>query len=218
MESPVATPLPSPPRPRTAGKIALILALLAVPAVFLDLGALPLRDAIQRVSQGRSWPKEVLNPLRGMGTAGAAILAMGLMALLDPPRLRKALFGGLSLGAGGLVVQFAKALTGRARPDENLGIATFQGPGMGGIFNDDYGSLPSGHTATAFGIATILSMHYPRGRWAFFGLAAGCGFARVAEGRHFPSDVYIGALIGIFSAQILLELESRTCRPTATAS
>ena len=49
-------------------------------------------------------------------------------------------------------------------------------------------------------------------------LAGGCGLARVVDGRHYPTDVYAGALLGIAVAHVFLRLEKRKCAPSPTAS
>jgi len=198
--------------------LAAILAALVVPCLILDTCALPFHELFVEKSRSQGWLKEVINPLRGMGGPAAPFLALTLMVILDPPRRRRVFFAILAFGAAVLAVQVTKALTGRARPEMAAGILSFKGPGIGGIFNDDYGSFPSGHTASAFTLAAVLAINYPRSRWFFSILAAGCGFARVAEGRHFPTDVYVGALIGIASAGFFMTLETRTCRPPPTGS
>lgn len=57
-------------------------------------------------------------------------------------------------------------------------------------------SFPSAHTATAVGLAMMLSALYPRGRWFFAILAFLVGVQRVAVSAHFPSDVFAGAAVG----------------------
>lgn len=67
-------------------------------------------------------------------------------------------------------------------------------------------SWPSGHTMRAFYLATCVvwspywnsSAAGNLGREvSAFALAAGTGLSRVAKGRHYPSDVLCGALIGV---------------------
>jgi len=59
-------------------------------------------------------------------------------------------------------------------------------------------SFPSGHTSSAFALATSLSLSYPK----WYIIAPSClwagtvGFSRMDLGVHYPSDVLAGALIG----------------------
>ena len=57
-------------------------------------------------------------------------------------------------------------------------------------------SFPSGHSALAFTMATVAGHEYPRLRIPLYATAFGTAFARVYLGRHYPSDVIFGALIG----------------------
>lgn len=63
----------------------------------------------------------------------------------------------------------------------------------------DSPSFPSGHTASAFALATSLSIAYPK--WYVIAPSAvwacSVGFARMNQGVHYPSDVLAGAAIGI---------------------
>ncbi len=66
-------------------------------------------------------------------------------------------------------------------------------------------SFPSGHTAQAFAAATFLSEEY-KGRfpwmpYAAYGLASSVGALRMANNRHYISDVLLGAGIGILSVK-----------------
>lgn len=67
-------------------------------------------------------------------------------------------------------------------------------------------SFPSGHTATAFMSATILTREYGH-KTPFVGIgayatAASTGFMRMANNRHWMSDVLTGAGLGILTAEL----------------
>lgn len=68
-------------------------------------------------------------------------------------------------------------------------------------------SFPSGHTAQAFAVATLMSKEYGnRNPWYSVGaytLASGIGIMRVMNNRHWVSDVLAGAGVGILSANIV---------------
>ena len=59
-------------------------------------------------------------------------------------------------------------------------------------------SFPSGHTASAFALATSLCIKYPK--WYVIAPSAlwacSVGVSRMNEGLHYPSDVLAGAAIG----------------------
>lgn len=58
-------------------------------------------------------------------------------------------------------------------------------------------SFPSGHAASAFAGAWVLSKHYPRWRLPFYALACLVAFCRIYLGVHYPSDVVVGGFTGI---------------------
>lgn len=58
-------------------------------------------------------------------------------------------------------------------------------------------SFPSGHSASSFAAATALSIYYPKAAPLAFTVATGVAASRVHLGVHFPSDVTVGAAIGI---------------------
>ena len=68
-------------------------------------------------------------------------------------------------------------------------------------------TMPSGHTAQAFVSATLLNMEYrDSSPWISVGgylCATATGFFRVANNRHWASDVLIGAGIGIASVKLV---------------
>jgi membrane-associated phospholipid phosphatase len=70
-------------------------------------------------------------------------------------------------------------------------------------------SFPSGHTATAFAGATMLSFFVPRAAPAFYVLAAAIAYSRLYVGVHFPLDVVGGVVIGVATALLLLAATRR---------
>ena len=62
-------------------------------------------------------------------------------------------------------------------------------------------SMPSGHTTTAFAVASALYFALPqavRGRYGWLWLLAlGAGLSRIAVGAHWPGDVVVGAALGM---------------------
>ena len=63
-------------------------------------------------------------------------------------------------------------------------------------------SFPSGHTSMAFSTATSLTIAYPK--WYIYVpaylWAGSVGYSRMHLGVHYPSDVFVGAIIGVGSA------------------
>ena len=88
-----------------------------------------------------------------------------------------------------------KLATGRARPETGEGPHRWRGPGRHGRA---WRSFPSGHTATAVAIATVISRrHRSRlARAALWTFAAAAAAERVDRGRHWASDVVAGAALG----------------------
>ena len=127
-----------------------------------------------------------------LGTLGTGLIAG------DPGITRT----GAQLAVSGAVAAasfgFLKMAVGRTRPDGAGGAYEFR-PFSGS------GSFPSGHTAMAFALATTLG-DASNNTWVKAGLylfATGTAWSRVYDQRHWPSDVLLGAAIGVTSAKLV---------------
>jgi membrane-associated phospholipid phosphatase len=66
-----------------------------------------------------------------------------------------------------------------------------------------FDAFPSGHTATAFSIATVIAKQYDNTFYApllSYTAASLVGISRIAESTHWASDVFVGAIIGYLTA------------------
>ncbi|MGO8970796.1 MAG: phosphatase PAP2 family protein, partial [Myxococcaceae bacterium] len=74
------------------------------------------------------------------------------------------------------------------------------------------GALPSLHAANWFAAVTPVAVAAPAAAPVLFALAALAGLSRVVAGVHWPSDVLVGALLGVamgLLATALLRLLTR---------
>jgi hypothetical protein len=90
-----------------------------------------------------------------------------------------------------LITEGIKYVAGRNRPLENDGTGRFLNGGS---------SFPSGHSSTAWAIASVIAREYPGPLTQFlaYGGAAAISAARVTGRQHFTSDVLVGGAIGWF--------------------
>jgi hypothetical protein len=98
-----------------------------------------------------------------------------------------------SLLDAGIWITVLKSATARVRPYESDGGRFLQ------YGSPQNGSFPSGHAMAAFGVASVFAESYRDKKWVpwlSYGIATLIGGARLAAGRHFASDVVVGAVLG----------------------
>lgn len=88
-----------------------------------------------------------------------------------------------------------KIITGRARSDKGEGASSWHGLGL----ESKYWSFPSGHSAVAFAMASVIESRYesPVIDFIAYGMAALVAWSRLNDNAHWTSDVVVGAIIGI---------------------
>jgi membrane-associated phospholipid phosphatase len=109
-----------------------------------------------------------------------------------------------SMVAATVGVTVVKMLVGRARPSVSVEHPNDVGFGRGFTRGEEYRSFPSGHTATAFAVASALTAEVmrrdPGSRWAagvpLYAAASMVGWSRMYDDRHWASDVVAGAGFG----------------------
>ena len=75
--------------------------------------------------------------------------------------------------------------------------------------------MPSGHTSGAFNLATSLTLSYPKWYVAApsYLWASGVAYSRMYIGVHYPSDVFIGALLGSGTAWLNYYINKKYFKP-----
>lgn len=110
----------------------------------------------------------------------------------------KSLFVFAAVALPGIFASFTKNALGRARPK------LFETEGPFGFdflaFDSDYAGWPSGHTTTAFAMATAITLLFPRLAYITFPLAILAAYTRTALGAHYLADVIMGAAVGTVGA------------------
>ena len=93
-----------------------------------------------------------------------------------------------------VAVETLKYSLGRQRP--------FQGDGSGPFFHGGT-SFPSEHSAAAWSVAGVVAHEYPGPLMKImaYGLASLVDYSRIRSRQHFPSDVFVGSIMGNLIAQ-----------------
>lgn len=154
------------------------------------------QDLFYRINQlGQSVPIAFWTFFNFLGNA-FAVFGLALLVLIKAPRIFIA--GVIGASISGLLGRVLKETYQLPRPAGVLDPTSFYllGKPLTAL------SMPSGHTLTAFAIATafFFSIHQKsRSQFSLlFVCAALTGLARVVLGAHWPNDIFAGASLGLF--------------------
>ncbi len=156
-----------------------------------------------------------------------SVIASGLIsaAFKNEKGVQTSLLATQAMITSGIWVQIIKQLTGRERPKASYMFSQIEGGKWHGPFAkfleksaDDrsgfsYDAFPSGHTATAFSIATVFATQYSDTKAVpviFYSAATLVGISRLTEHEHWASDVFVGAIFGYLSGKQVVRNFKRT--------
>lgn len=146
--------------------------------------------------------------LEGLGDARSFLLLGGFYlagAIGHDSKAKHVCLDGLtaSLIASGILTPTFATVVGRERPTAGQGAYSFR-PFSGRSF-------PSGHTTQAFAVASVIATSYEP-LWvkvAAYGAATVTAYVRVQRGKHFPTDVVVGAVLGTAVGQSVVHFNRR---------
>lgn len=131
------------------------------------------------------------------------LAVLGKRAILPVVSLTAACVWGVDL-----LTLALKLVSDRPRPFEEV-------PGVDPLIGGTVaGSFPSGHAATSFAGAVVLGYLFRRGLAPFLLLAVAVAWSRVYVGVHYPSDVLVGAALGLAVGLVAVSA-LRLRRPTS---
>lgn len=115
---------------------------------------------------------------------------------------KTSLFLFAAVASSGILADIIKVIAGRYRPSELF---------SQGLYGFDFWhisramtSFPSGHSATAFALATAITHLWPKSAILVWPLAVLIAASRLLIGAHYPSDIIGGAVLGVFSTLLVL--------------
>ncbi len=155
------------------------------------------------------------------------VIATGLLgaSLKDKKAVQTSLLASQAFITSGVWVNLIKLLTGRERPLAAYTFSKREGGewyGPFAIYDESparrkpvsaFDAFPSGHTASAFSIATVFATQY-KDRKAIpvicYSAATLVGLSRLTEHQHWASDVFVGGIIGYLCGKQVVNHYNKT--------
>ncbi len=145
------------------------------------------------------------------GVFSVIFTGLASAALQNEKGVQTSLLASQAFITSGVWVRMLKLLTGRERPMADYTYSKIEGGkwyGSLAMYDQDHSprktassfdSFPSGHTASAFAIATVFASQYKDIKIVpvlSYSTATLVGITRLTEHEHWASDVFVGGLIG----------------------
>jgi len=200
------TPWLPPPR-RLAVAAGVVVVLFVLGMLLVDA---PATRAVARLPH---WAVSFFDSITDYGKSGYVLWPLGLMflalAALPPvaSRIERQVLAAVMVRVGfvftavavpGLFDTIIKRLIGRARPlvGGHLDPTLFHPF----AWSSEYAGLPSGHTTTSFALMVAVASLWPPARTYALVYALMIAASRIVVTAHYPTDVAVGALVGIVGA------------------
>ena len=153
------------------------------------------------------WLDKIILAVDKIGTLSFAIIVLAFLWIFKGGKI--AFYGLICFVSVSLLTIFLKFIIfpGTPRPtvllEDILPLRLVEG-----VIQLKTESFPSGHTSSAFAIATFFALVLPHKRLhvLFALLAAAVGYARIYLSQHFITDVYTGMCIGIILTTLIYYL------------
>jgi hypothetical protein len=186
-------------------------ALLAGAAVYAYSLDSETREEVQEGRTSRSNSFAQAGDALGSGYVLAPVGALYLYGRFQSSDRAKetALLGLESIVVSGVFNEALKVTAHRLRPNTDHSFDSWSGPGLS-LSNL---SFPSGHSATAFSLATVIAAEYGDRKYIpplAYGAAFLTAWSRLNDNAHWFSDVFVGSAIGYFTAREILHLHENS--------
>jgi undecaprenyl-diphosphatase len=189
---------------------------VALVAIFLLVMLVWDAPASRAAAKLPRWVIDFFDTITDYGKSGYFLWPLGLLflglAALPPilPNVSRRVLAAIMVRVGflflaiavpSLFVTIIKRMIGRARPMVGGSLDPYLFSPF--IWRSDYASLPSGHSTTAFAVLVAFGTLWPRARTVLLIYAFLIAVSRVVVTAHYPTDVAVGALVGIGGALLV---------------
>lgn len=181
----------------------------ATAAVFCDSAW-----AVMCIEQCPEWLRKVLQGCVSFGDGWWVPFYAVVVVIVKQSNWASGVLVAACAWGAGLAADLGKLCIDRLRPNHfdltQSGWESFQGLFL---FSHDFShqSMPSGHTATAVGLAVVLSRLFPRISPLFAMAAVSVACQRMVTGAHYLSDTLAGAAVGLAAAHGIYCALERLC-------